>query len=188
MGEPTADSHGFRVVSDEAIHDWYAFTLTRRTIADTGGGRHERCFVDSPGAVGVVAMTTEGAVVLVEQYRPSLDSNLLEIPAGMRDVPGEDPLETAKRELAEEAGLKARTWRHLGAIVGSAAVTNSRVEIFLATDLMQCERRPHGPEEENMTLRVLALEDAVGMVMDGRIVDAKTSVGLLMVARLVGGQ
>ena len=175
--------HAFTIVDDEVLHQWYAFTLMRRTIRSARGAMLERSFVDSPGAVGVVALTREGEVVLVEQYRPALDANLLEIPAGMRDVPGEDPLVTAQRELLEEAGLTADTWSHLGATIGSAAVTNSRVEIFLATDLRPGLREPHGPEEEEMVVHRLPLGIALTLVESGEIVDAKTSVGLLLAAR-----
>lgn len=178
--------HGFVLLSDEVVHRWYAFTLLRRTIRSPRGDTHERTFVDSPGAVGVVAVTGEGEVVLVEQYRPALDMNLLEIPAGMRDVPGEDRLVTAQRELLEEAGLTADTWRHLGATVGSAAVTNSRVEIFLATDLHPGMREPHGPEEEEMVVHRMPLSTALGLVESGEIIDAKTSVGILLAARSRG--
>lgn len=178
--------HGFTVENDEVLHRWYTFTLVRRIIRSPHGVSHERSFVSSPGAVGVVALTPENDVVLVEQYRPSLDTSLLEIPAGMRDVPGEDPGVTARRELLEETGLMADDWVHLGATIGSAAVTNSRVEIFLATGLRSGSRDPHGPEEEEMVIHHIPLSVALSMVESGEIVDSKTSVGLLLVARARG--
>lgn len=178
--------HGFTILDDEVLHRWYAFTLLRRTICSPRGVVHERSFVDSPGAVGVVALTREGDVVLVEQYRPAVDATLLEIPAGMRDVPGEDPLVTAQRELLEEAGLTADTWSYLGATIGSAAVTNSRTEVFLATDLHPGRREPHGPEEEVMIVHRMPLGTALTLVESGEIVDAKTSVGLMLAARRRG--
>lgn len=179
------EPNGFRVVGDESLHTWAAFDLVRRRIV-AGRVEFERTFVNSPGAVGVVAVDEVGRVVLVEQYRPSLDTTLVELPAGMRDVEGEDPLVTARRELLEETGYSAGTWLHLGSCVGSAAVTNSRVEIYAAHELSLGDRIPHGPEEEAMIVHHVALGEALDMVMDGRIVDAKTSIGLLMYARRIG--
>lgn len=176
----------FSILSDETVHGWHVFSLVRRVISTADGTAHERCFVDSPGAVGVVALDEKGCIVLVEQYRPALDSYLMEIPAGIRDIPGEDPLSTAQRELAEETGLVANTWSHLGSVVGAAALTNSRVEIFLGTGLGDVVRTPHGPEEETMAVLRVPLDQAREWVLSGRIVDAKTSVGILMASSLSG--
>lgn len=162
------------------------FSLRRRVLSDVSGSVFDRTYVVSPGAVGVVAVTASLEVVLVEQYRPSLDAPLLEIPAGMRDVPGEEPLVTARRELAEEAGLEADEWERIGSCIGSAAVSNSKVEIFLATDLRDVPREPHGPEEESMVIHMVPFDEALTMVETGSIQDAKTIVGLLLVARRRG--
>ena len=179
------ENRRFRVDSDESVHSWAMFDLRRRLVSD-GTLLFERTFVASPGAVGVVAVDSRNHVILVEQYRPSLDRTLLEIPAGMRDIEGEDPLVTAQRELLEETGIRATDWDPLGACVGSAAVTNSRVEIYLARDLSQGERSPHGPEEEAMVVHTVPLAEAIAMVESGAIVDAKTSIGLLLYARRIG--
>lgn len=173
------DDRGFSVRHDDLLHRWASFSLLRRSV-EGPAGPFERTFVDTPGAVGVVALNERREVLLVEQYRAALGSMLLEIPAGMRDVPGEPPLETARRELSEETGFTATSWRPLGSCVGAAAVTNSRVDIFLATDLAEGTRSPHGPEEESMILHLVPLEEAIRLVREGEIVDAKTAIGLLL--------
>ena len=87
---------------------------------------------------------------------------------------------TAKRELAEEAGLEASEWQWLGRIASAPGVTNSTVEIFLARGLAAVPTDPHGPEEDHMTISYLALSEAVEEVVRGRLSDSKTCVGLLL--------
>lgn len=173
---------GFNVVRDEGIHAWAMFTLQRRVLRDPHGGLFERSFVTTPGAVAVVPVTPEGRIVLVAQYRPSIDSVVLEIPAGMRDVDGEDPVETARRELVEETGWHAGRLEYLGRCLSSPAITDSSVLVYLGTELVPGEASPHGPEEESMTFLTPTLAEAIEMVVDGRIVDAKTSYGILLTA------
>lgn len=181
-GPSSEQEQAFTVLSDEELHSWSVFRLLERRVSSKGA-IFERTFVSSPGAVGVVAIDSHENIVLVEQYRPSLDAWLLEIPAGIRDIVDEPILGTAQRELLEETGYVADAWRRLGRCVGSAAVTNSSVELFEATDLRVETRRPHGPEEEAMKVLLLPLREAVARVLDGRIVDAKTSIGILLLVQ-----
>ena len=122
-------------------------------------------------------------VVCVRQYRPVLDQWVLEIPAGMRDVPGEALELTASRELAEEAGLIAGRLHHLTDFFPSAGMTDSVLHLYLATELRQSERDLHGPEESHMEVVRLTLDDAVQQVLSGDIKDAKTVIGVLLVDR-----
>ena len=101
---PDGGPRGFVTRSLEVVHDWGYSKLVRRTVSAPGGGDFSRTYVDSPGAVGVVAVTESLEVVLVNQYRAPVDGYVLEIPAGMRDVEDEPPMETARRELGEEIG------------------------------------------------------------------------------------
>lgn len=139
--------------------------------------------MDSPGAVAVVALDDSGGVTLVRQYRAPYDASMLELPAGMRDVPGEDPLVTAARELAEEAGLRAAEWTRLGLCSSAPGITNSDVEIYLARGLSVVPADPHGPEEETMTSETMRMDRALELVENGTIVDSKTVIGLLLAAR-----
>ena len=181
---------GFVSAPLEVVHDWAMWSLVRGNFTDPEGDHFTRTFVLSPGAVGVVALRAdatgqEPSVILVRQYRPALHRLTLEIPAGMRDQVGEDPLLTAQRELQEEVGVQAASWVRLGCHVSSPGISNSQVEIFLARDLQDVALDRHGPEERHMTIEEVPLSKAIGMVLDGRIDDAKTVIGLLHTERLV---
>jgi ADP-ribose pyrophosphatase len=122
-------------------------------------------------------------VVLVRQYRPAFDREVVEIPAGMRDVPGEPPEETARRELLEEVGLEPGALELLTCAYPSAGMTDATVHIYLATDLRPGARSAHGPEESHMDVVHLPLAQAVAQVTEGVIVDGKTVMGLLLAER-----
>lgn len=177
-------SDDFRIEAEESLHSWYVFDLVRRRIVAPGGEGFERTYVSTPGAVAVVAVDSDGRVVLVDQYRATLGRRIIELPAGMRDQPGEDPAVTAVRELAEETGHRATSVSRLGSIVSSPGVTDSEVEIFLAEGVEPGDPSPHGPEEDALACLVVPFADAVAMVESGRITDSKTVAGLLLAARL----
>lgn len=164
------------------LHEWAMFRLVRRSVTAPDGEPFERTYVSTPGAVGVVAVDDNGDVVLVSQYRASVDSRVLEIPAGMRDVEGEEAALTAQRELREETGYVATTMEHLGHCLSSPGVTDSRVELFLARGLSVVGSQPHGPEEDHMEVLHVPFGQAVRMILDGSVVDAKTVCGLLLTA------
>ncbi len=178
---------GFRRVDERLVHQGYVWHLATAEFEAPDGRRFERDIVRSPGAVGVVPLVfdAEGnpSVVLVRQYRPPYDDLVIEIPAGMRDVEGEDPAEVARRELVEEAGLVAGTVERLTEIYPSPGMTDSITSIYLATDCTPTEHDRHGPEEDFMDVLLLPLDDAMAMVLDGRITDSKTVVGLLLTER-----
>ncbi len=181
----TADA--FRHVDEREVHQGHVWRVVVADFTGPDGGRFTRDIVRSPGAVAVVPLVfdAEGnpSVVIVEQYRPPYEQRLLEIPAGMRDVPGEPPQETARRELIEEAGLSPGRLDPLSELYPSPGMTDSVTTIFLATDCTATPRALHGPEEEDSRLLHLPLEDAVAMVEDGRIRDAKTVIGILLTER-----
>ena len=186
MSQRNGAGHGFLTTSIDLVHDWTYSRLVRRNVTSPDGETFARTYVDSPGAVAVVAVTDDDKVVLVHQYRATVDDYVVEIPAGMKDVEGEPGLETARRELVEEAGLKADTWQPLGSILSTPGVSNSVVEIFLATRLSVVPVQPHGPEERVMTVSKVPIDDAVRMCMDDEIVDSKSVAGILRAARILG--
>jgi 8-oxo-dGDP phosphatase len=178
---------GFARTGERLVHQGYIWKVVVAQFTAPDGSTFERDIVRSPGAVGVLPLLfdAEGvaSVVLVRQFRSPFESELLEIPAGMRDVPGEPPENTARRELIEEAGYEAEqlTWLHTFA--PSAGMTDSTCFVFLATGLTEVPRDVHGPEEEHMTVVHLSLSKAIEMVINGEIVDAKTAIALLMAER-----
>jgi 8-oxo-dGTP pyrophosphatase MutT (NUDIX family) len=179
----------FRRIGDEPIHQGYVWRVVVAEFESPDGERFHRDIVRSPGAVGVVPLVfdAEGvpSVVLVRQYRPSYERAIIEIPAGMRDVPGEDPAETGRRELVEEAGLAAGEISHLVDMLPSPGMTDSVCSIYLATECTPVEPDRHGPEEQHMEVLHLPLEEALAMIDRGEIGDAKTVCGLLATDRRI---
>lgn len=176
-------SRGFSIVQEEILHRWAMFELRRRRVQSPAAVDFERTYVHTPGAVATVAVLDSGELVLVEQYRASFGGSVLEIPAGMRDIEGEDPSVTAVRELREEAGCDARSLMFLGECLSSPGVTDSTVLVYLATDITHTPTEPHGPEEDAMIIRHVQFSEALAMVEDGRISDAKSAYGILLAAR-----
>jgi 8-oxo-dGTP pyrophosphatase MutT (NUDIX family) len=178
---------GFRHLGDTPVHFGHVWNVVVADFESPDGDVFHRDIVRSPGAVAVVplAFDAEGvaSVLLVDQYRPPYERNVIEIPAGMRDVPGEPAEETGRRELIEEAGLQAGEMAHLVDIFPSPGMTDSVCTIFLATDCIPVAHDRHGPEERAMKLLHLPLDEALTMIDRGDITDAKTVAGLLATDR-----
>jgi ADP-ribose pyrophosphatase len=183
----TEPADGFRRVGEREVHHGHIWRVVVGTFEGPDGDTFERDVVRSPGAVGIVPVLfdPEGnpSVVLVRQYRPALDAALTEIPAGMRDVDGEPPEDTARRELAEEVGLAAGYLELLTVFHNSAGMTDATTHVFLATGLTRVPSSAHGPEEQAMAVLQVSLADAIADVEAGTITDAKTIVGLLLTAQ-----
>jgi 8-oxo-dGTP pyrophosphatase MutT (NUDIX family) len=164
----------FRRVGERDVHEAHVWRVVVADYVGPHGEEFARTIVRSPGAVGVLPLVwdAEGnpSVVVLEQWRPPYEARILEIPAGMRDVEGEPTEETARRELVEEAGLAAGRLDLLS-------------EIYPSPGLTPVEAAPHGPEEVHARLLHLPFEDAVAMVLDGRIKDAKTVTAVLLTDR-----
>jgi ADP-ribose pyrophosphatase len=128
-----------------------------------------------PGAAAIVALDDVGKLVMLHQYRHAVGGNLWEIPAGCRN-PGETPLQCAHRELAEEAGLSARRWDHLGAIVTIPSFCDERIDLYLARDLDLATGTPD--DDEVIRVEKMSFADAMKMVRSGEIIDAKTIAAL----------
>jgi 8-oxo-dGTP pyrophosphatase MutT (NUDIX family) len=177
----------FRHLGDREVHQGYHWRVVVADFEDPDGQSFQRDIVRSPGAVAAVPLLfdAEGnpSVVLVEQWRPTYDRAILEIPAGMRDVPDEPVETTARRELVEEAGLDCARLDLLTEIYPSPGLSDGTTLVYLATECSPAPAQPHGPEEEHARVLHLPLSDAVAMVVDGRIGDAKSVAGLLLTER-----
>jgi 8-oxo-dGDP phosphatase len=174
----------FRVVDEKVVWSNHRFmSLAEVTIESPEGERLRRDVLHHPGAVAVLPLHDDGTVTLVRQYRAAIDEVIWEIPAGLRDVDGEPPVDTASRELAEEAGLAAAELRYLTTFHNSPGHCDETVQIFLATGLTTVPDDRQGAEEQHMDVARLPLAEALAMVGDGRITDAKTVIGLLLLAR-----
>ncbi|MGY1773686.1 NUDIX domain-containing protein [Blastococcus sp. SYSU D00813] len=190
MSEPAADGD-YRLLSSETVFDGRVISLVRDTVSMPGGGDSVREVVRHPGAVAVVALDEDDHVVLLRQFRHPVGGYLWELPAGLRDADGEPPLETAKRELAEEVRLAAERWSLLTTYASSPGFCDERVSVYLAEGLSDVDR-PEGftveHEELDMTVERVPLAEAVRRVLAGGIVNAAAVVGLLAADRYrVGG-
>ena len=181
---------GFRQIDERVVHEWGIWKLVAADFESPDGEAFNRHFVRSPGAVAVVPLLfdAEGSasVVLVDQYRAAFDATMLELPAGMRDVDGEPPEETAQRELAEETGYTAGRMEHLTEYVPSPGLTDATMTLYVASDLRRVSREAHGPEETHMTVVHLPLDEAIRQARAGEIVNAAAVIGLLLVDAQLG--
>jgi 8-oxo-dGTP pyrophosphatase MutT (NUDIX family) len=178
----------FRKVSETEV---YRSSLIRVASADfegPQGERFQRDIVRHPGAVVVVPLMDDGHVVMVRQYRAAVDKELLEVPAGKRDVDGEPTEVTAGRELAEEVGLRAERLELLARFYNSPGFTDEFTWLYLARDLHPVPQDRQGAEEEYMTVEQVDLMDFGKLVASGEILDAKSILGLaLTIERVRGG-
>lgn len=177
----------FTKTSEDLIHQGFVIGVYNVRFEGPGGVEMDRDVVRHPGAVSVVPVLPDNTVVLVRQFRAALETELLEIPAGKRDVAGEAPELTAHRELAEEVGYVAGTLTKLLELTHSPGFCDEINHIYLATDLTETERSVDGPEEEAMTIEHVALADVFELIGNGTITDAKSVAGLTMAYhRLLG--
>lgn len=153
------------------------FNVDRLHVELPDGRVAIRDVVRHPGAVAVVALTDDGRICLVRQYRTALGRVTVELPAG-KLAPGEDPLECASRELLEETGMSAEKIAFLTTIATSDGFTDELIHIYMATGLDFTRSDPDADEFINVDL--VPLGELVDAVLDGRIEDAKTVVGALI--------
>jgi 8-oxo-dGTP pyrophosphatase MutT (NUDIX family) len=139
------------------------------------GEEAEREIVEHPGAVGVVAHDGESLYLVRQPREPVNDPALLELPAGKLDEEGEAPLDTAKRELAEEIGKGARSWQHITSFFTSPGFTDEECHLFIATELY--DEDADAEENERIEIVELPLSDLDKVIRECR--DSKTLVGLL---------
>jgi len=169
------------------LHRGRFITFRIDTIEDAHGGRHTREIVEHPGAICVVPILGDD-VLMVRQYRTPVAQVMLELPAGtldrMPDGSIEDPAEAAPRELGEETGHRAGSWRSLGSFWTTPGFTDELMHLYLATDLQPMEEYVGPDEDEYLDLVRMPWREAIVMAEKGEIHDAKTLVGLLRLARL----
>ncbi len=177
------------MVDSRVVHRGRFLTFRVDTIEHTDGTRATREIADHPGAVAIVAIDDEDRVLLVRQYRLAVGEALLEIPAGTLDLTAdgsvEDPDEAARRELEEETGARAGSWQLLGRFYTAPGFASELMHLYLATDLRAADgERLHPDPDERLILERMPWEEAIAAAEQGQFRDAKTLVGLLMVARL----
>jgi len=172
----------YQVVSSREVWEGHIFKVRVDDVRMPGGEVVEREVISHAGAVGVVPVTAKGEVILVSQYRHAIGGYLLEIPAGKRDRI-EPPTECARRELKEEAGAEFKNLFELSEFHNSPGYSSELFHLYLAEVTAIGEMEPDGFEEMEMEREIVPLAEALRMIDDGRIVDAKTIIGLLLADR-----
>jgi 8-oxo-dGTP pyrophosphatase MutT (NUDIX family) len=169
-------SSRFERVSSETVYEGKFFKVRQDVFRHEDGEDAQREIVEHTGAVGIVVLDGD-KLWLVRQPREAVGSpDLLEIPAGKLDEEGEEPLETAKRELAEEIGKQAEHWEALGSFYTSPGFTNEEVHLFLATGISDVDERPEVHENERIDVEVRPLADLDALIEESQ--DSKTIIGL----------
>ncbi len=177
-----------RLVDRQVLPGGTYLTFVRDTVVTNDGLQHSRDVVLHPGAVTVVAVLADRRLLLVRQYRHPSGEVLLELPAGTLDMLDDGSIEkalpAAQRELFEETGYRAGSWRKLAEFFTAPGFASELMHMFLATDLT-LDPSYQGPQpDERLKLEIMPFGDALSMAENGQVRDAKTLVGLLLVDRL----
>ncbi|MDO5028983.1 MAG: NUDIX hydrolase [Corynebacterium sp.] len=178
-------AHEFDVVDSEIVLEAPIIAVRRDQVRMPGGNISAREIVEHFGAVAIVAADENNRLYLLNQWRQAAGRRLVELPAGILDIADEDPLTAAKRELVEEAGLKADKWQLLTDMYSSPGFAEEAVRIYLATGLEAVDKPEASDEEADMTASWVAVEDAVAMAMRGEISNGIGLAGVLLAAQVL---
>ena len=183
----SAGQHRFEIIDSQVLLDAPIIGVRRDTVRMPGGGAAKREIVEHFGAVAIVAYDGT-AIALVKQYRHSVQRRLWELPAGLLDVAGEDPLTCARRELVEEVGLEAARWELLTDLVCSPGFCEEAVRIYLAEDLSATTQPEPEDEEADMELRWVDIDEAKNMVLRGEVSNSIAIAGIMIAAERIAGK
>lgn len=165
------------VLSDKEVYAGKLLHVHRREVRLPDGRKSGRELIVHPGASAMVVLDDQNRIVLERQWRSPMDRAFWEIPAGKIDK-GEDPFQTAVRELEEETGLQAENWVELGTIHNAIGYSNERIVIYLAKNVRFSETGQKLDPGEFLTLVSVPFEEALAMTRNGDITDVKTVIGL----------
>lgn len=171
-----------KTISSDRIYTGKVISLKVDTVEIEKKGYQKREIVEHGGVVAIVAINENNEVILVKQFRKSIEKVIWEIPAGKLEI-GENPKDCAIRELKEETGYSAENMKLIHKFYTSAGFSNQKVYIFLATGLIAGEN--NFDDDEDLEVHKIDLEEAYNMISRNEIEDAKTSIGILLSKELV---
>jgi ADP-ribose pyrophosphatase len=180
-----AGKQGLKVLSSKVVFKGKVFSVTRDQVEEPNGVSATRDVIRHSGSVVVLAVDESGRqprVLLEHQYRYAAQEYLWELPAGRIDL-GETPLAGAKRELIEETGYRAKSWKRILHFYASPGFLDETMDIYLARELTLGEAQPE--EDESIDCYLVPLSEAVKMVLNGKIHDGKAIAGILWLAEAI---
>jgi ADP-ribose pyrophosphatase len=185
--QTSSPRHDFAVAGSDDIYTGKVMAVRRDRVRMPAGGTAVREILEHAGAVAIAALDADDRLMMIYQYRHAVGRRLWELPAGLLDVPGEDPVATAGRELEEEAGLAATEWSVLVDVASSPGFSDESVRVFLARGLSEVSRPDLGDDEEaDLTHRWIPLTVAVRMALAGEIVNGITVAAVLATHAVCG--
>lgn len=177
---------GETILCSEPLFDGQFLHAQKLTVLLPNGTTAPREIVRHRGAVAIVPVWADGSVTLVRQFRPALNAEIAEAPAGLLEA-GEDPLCAAQRELAEETGIRAENWHYLATIATSPGFCDETIALYAVTGLSQGET--HFDEGEFLVSQRVSMEELYSMILSGRVSDAATvSATLLAMDKIRSGE
>lgn len=168
-------SYEEKTISSEVVYEGPVFRV-RKHVVDAAGGQSIRDIVEHSGGAIMLAVNSEGKILVEKQYRKALEADFVELPAGKAD-PGEAPEVTASRELEEETGYIARDVRHLVSFYPTCGYSNEHLHIYICKDLVKGQQ--HLDEDECIDLAWYDADEIIDLIMKGEIEDGKTIIGIL---------
>lgn len=159
------------------VHQGRVFDVAVENVTLPNGCNTDLTLIHHPGAAAIVALTEQGQVLMLKQYRHAIGDFIWEIPAGTLNG-REDPLACARRELEEETGQAARCFEWLTAITPVPGYSDEKIDIYLARELTPSRQKLD--HDEVLEVHAMPLEEVVRMIAAGKIQDAKTIAGILL--------
>ena len=177
-----------KLVDRQVLPGGTYLTFARDKVVTEDGLQHSRDIVLHPGAVTVICLLADRRLLLVRQYRHAAGEVLLELPAGTLDMlddgSTEEPLSAAQRELSEETGHRAGSWRKLAEFFTAPGFASELMHLYLATDASPDPAYQGPDEDERLEVEEISFDEALRLAEGGKIRDAKTLIGLYLVERL----
>ncbi|CCQ93189.1 ADP-ribose pyrophosphatase [[Clostridium] ultunense Esp] len=175
-------SYEEKTMKSEKIYEGKIVNLRIDTVELPDKKYSKREIVEHPGSVGIIPVTEDGSIVLVEQFRKPVEKALLEIPAGKIEI-NEEPKETALRELVEETGYIANKMEYISEFYTSPGFSDEKIYLFLATEL-EFEKENPG-DDEYIEIKKIKIEDLINMINRGEIIDSKTIISIFYAEKYI---